>query len=145
MMEIDGSCLCGSVSFEARVDPLQVFICHCTDCQTHSGTAFRTIVRAKSGSFELTSGELKVYEKKAESGATRRLAFCPECGTPIYGGPPTGEAGFLSLRIGPIRQRSELHPVAQVWCRSSQSWLDRLGDLPRIETQPSASGGGSPD
>lgn len=144
MMQIDGSCLCGSVSFEATVDPRRVFICHCTDCQTQSGP-FRTIVGANPGSFELNSGKLKVYEKKAEGGATRRLAFCPDCGTSIYGGPPDGEPGFLSLRVGPIRQRSELHPVAQLWCRSSQSWLEGLGDLPRIATQPRISGDTSPD
>ena len=135
-MKIDGSCICGETRFEADVNPGQVFVCHCTDCQTHSGSAFRTIVRAEQDAFALTAGSVQVYEKRAESGRIRSLAFCPECGTPIYGGPGPGESGFLSLRVGAIRQRDQLRPIAQIWCRSAQPWLDTLGDLPRIETQP---------
>ena len=134
-MRVDGACLCRQVEFEAEVEPSRVLICHCTDCQTHSGSAFRTIVVTNPGSFRLKSGGLKTYQKSAESGRTRRLAFCPECGTAIYGGPPEGEAGPLSLRLGTLRQRDELEPVAQIWCRSSRPWLDRLGELPRIDTQ----------
>jgi hypothetical protein len=138
-MKIDGRCLCGAVAFEAEVNPSQVFICHCTDCQTQSGTSFRTVARAEPGTFRLTSGGVKLYEKRAESGATRRLAFCPECGTSIYGAPAEGEKGWLSLRVGVLRQRDVLRPVAQVWCRSSQAWLDDLRDLPRIDSQPGRS------
>lgn len=141
-MKVDGECLCGSVAFEAEVEPSQVFLCHCDDCQVHSGTAFRTVARAETKSFRLLRGELRVYEKQAESGATRALAFCPECGTPVYGGPGAGESGMLSVRTGALRQRAELAPAAHVWCRSSVGWLDRLGELPRIETQPGLGTGG---
>jgi hypothetical protein len=137
-MNIDGGCLCGSVSFEAEIDPAQVFICHCADCQTHSGSSFRTIVRAAPGSFKITEGSIKQYAKRAESGNLRSLAFCPECGTPIYGGPGPGEEGFMSLRVGAIRQRELLQPKAQLWFRSSQPWLDGLSELPKFDTQPAA-------
>jgi hypothetical protein len=40
-MKIDGRCRCGNITFEAEVDPATVVICHCTDCQTPSGSAFR--------------------------------------------------------------------------------------------------------
>lgn len=133
-MRVDGACLCGHVTFEAEIHPGQVFLCHCTDCQTQSG-AFRAIVRATPGSFVLESGTLKTWEKTADSGRTRRLAFCPECGTSIYGGPGEGEDGVTSLRVGAIRQRAELRPVAQVWYRSAQPWVEHLGELPRLETQ----------
>ena len=43
-MKIDGSCHCGRIRYEAEVDPAKVVICHCTDCQTLSGSAFRTVV-----------------------------------------------------------------------------------------------------
>ncbi len=61
-----------------------MIVCHCTDCQTISGTAFRTVVFAAEGTFKLLSGELKTYVKTAESGALRAQTFCPECGTHIY-------------------------------------------------------------
>ena len=45
-MKISGRCHCGAVRFEAEVDPAEVLICHCTDCQTLSGSAFRTVAVA---------------------------------------------------------------------------------------------------
>ncbi len=135
-MQVDGACLCGAVSFRAEVEPGRVFVCHCTDCQTHSGTAFRTTALTDRDAFELLSGEIREYVKTAESGASRALGFCPACGTALYGGPGPGTRGPLSLRTGALRQRDALPPVAQVWCRSAQAWLERLDKLPRIERQP---------
>jgi len=43
-MRIDGRCHCGYITYEAEIDPEKVMICHCTDCQTLSGSAFRTVV-----------------------------------------------------------------------------------------------------
>jgi hypothetical protein len=40
-MKIDGQCHCGMVSFEATIDPARVSVCHCTDCQTLTGSPFR--------------------------------------------------------------------------------------------------------
>ncbi len=134
-MKVDGACLCGEVSFEAEVDPRLVFVCHCTDCQTHSGSAFRTIAVSERDTFRLLSGEVREYLKRAESGAQRALGFCPSCGTALYGGPGPGERGPLSLRTGVLQQRGSLRPVAQLWCRSAQGWLDELGTLPRVDEQ----------
>jgi hypothetical protein len=58
-------------------------ICHCSDCQTLSGSAFRTVVLTHEDAFKLLTGELKIYVKTGESGTKRPQAFCPECGTPI--------------------------------------------------------------
>ena len=135
-MEIDGACLCGQITYQADIRPERVVICHCTDCQTQSGTTFRTIVSVAPENFRLTSGDLKFYERRGDSGARRVLGFCPDCGTSIYGAPPEGEAGILSLRVGAIRQRDVLRPMVQVWCRSAQPWLSDLDAVPRIDTQP---------
>ena len=41
-MKVSGRCYCGQISFEAAIQPDKVWVCHCTDCQTLSGSAFRT-------------------------------------------------------------------------------------------------------
>lgn len=56
-MKIDGGCHCGFITYEAQIDPEAVAICHCTDCQTLSGSAFRTVVRAEAGAFRLLTGK----------------------------------------------------------------------------------------
>ena len=83
-MKIDGGCHRGHITYEAEIDPDKVVICHCSDCQTLSGAAFRTVVFSKNGGFNLLSEELKIYVKMAESGAQRQQPFCPERGTPMF-------------------------------------------------------------
>lgn len=134
-MKIDGSCHCGQIQFRAEIDPNHVLICHCIDCQTLSGSAYRTVAPAKEGTFEIISGELKKYEKIAESGSIRVQAFCPECGTPIYASPPEGTPGFFGIRVGAIKQREQLIPKFQCWVRSSQHWAQDLSHMPQTETQ----------
>ena len=39
-MKIDGGCHCGYITYEAEIDADKTLICHRTDCQTLSGSAF---------------------------------------------------------------------------------------------------------
>jgi hypothetical protein len=96
-------------------------ICHCTDCQTLSGSAFRTVVPTKEGTFNLLSGEPKVYVKTGESGNKREQTFCPDCGAPIYSAAVGQADKVVVLRIGTLRQRDELIPSDQFWFRSAQA------------------------
>ena len=59
-MKIDGQCHCGYIRYEAEIDPEKVAICNCTDCQTLSGSAFRTVVPSNKGSFKLLKPRLCV-------------------------------------------------------------------------------------
>ncbi|MCT8328890.1 GFA family protein [Albidovulum sediminis] len=135
-MKVDGRCHCGSVRFEAEVDPAKVVICHCTDCQTLSGSAFRTVVPAAEGTFRLLAGRLKRYVKTGESGNEREQTFCPDCGTPVYSAPVGPQPKVVALPVGAIRQRDALVPSDQYWSRSAQAWLRTLADIPARETQP---------
>ena len=132
-MKVDGSCLCGFVTYRTDVDEHSVTICNCTDCQTHSGSAFRVTVQSEESSFQLDSGELKVFVKIAQSGNKRALAFCVVCGTPIYSKSADGKSGFFGLRVGPLRQRGSLIPSTQIWGRSAQSWTDKISEIPKFD------------
>ncbi len=134
-MKIDGGCHCGTLTYEAEVDPDEVFICHCTDCQKISGSAFRTIVPAPEETFRFLTGEPKIYVKTGDSGAERPQAFCPNCGSPIYA-TSVGEAPkIFGIRVGTIRQRDQLRPKAQIWYRSAQDWIMDLGSMRQIEKE----------
>jgi len=134
-MKIDGRCLCGHITYRAEIDPEMVAICHCTDCQTHSASAYG-VVAAITGGFELLTGTMKTYEKIADSGTRRGLTFCPECGTRIYAKTVGEGMGFWGLRVGTITQRAELPPRLQVWCDSALPWVADLRDLPAHARQP---------
>lgn len=126
-MKIDGACHCGFITFEAEIDPDKVLVCHCTDCQTLSGSAYRTVVHTPETSFRLLSGEPKIYVKTAESGNKRELNFCPDCGTPIYATSVEGPPRTLGIRVGAVRQRAELPPKSQYYRRSALDWVMDLG------------------
>ncbi len=130
-MKVDGRCHCGRVTYAAELDPAAILVCHCTDCQTLSGSAFRTVALTKPGGFRLLSGELKTYVKVAESGARRLQRFCPECGSPIHATSDGAEPKVYSLRLGTCTQRAELKPVGQIWCQSALPWLDALPAITR--------------
>ena len=132
-MKIDGGCHCGKITYTAEVDPDKAGICHCTDCQTLSGTAFRVSVAATKENFQL-KGDLKIYVKTAESGAKRAQAFCPDCGTPIYATAAENPQVF-NIRLGTARQRDVLRPKAQGWYRSARDWVNDLSSMPRFEKQ----------
>lgn len=135
-MHITGACHCGKIRYEAEVDPGHTSICHCTDCQVLTGTAFRVSVRAELGTFRITSGVPRVYTKTtAESGTPREQAFCEHCGTPIYATSPGPEPRVYNLRTGAIEQRAQLRPTVQIWARSRVAWLADVLGLPSVEKQ----------
>lgn len=135
-MKVDGGCHCGSIRYEAEVDPATFVICHCTDCQTLTGSAFRTVVATYAGAFKLLSGMPTVYVKTGESGNKREQTFCPVCGTPIYSAPVGEGTKVVALRVGTIRQRDRLIPHEQYWFRSAQAWIPLLPTMKRRDTQP---------
>jgi hypothetical protein len=135
-MHVEGSCHCGHITYEAEVDPDTVGICHCTDCQTLTGSAYRITVRSLKGAFKLLSGRPKIYVKTAESGNQRAHGFCPDCGTPLFA-TTVGIPDIYGIRVGTTRQRQLLTPRRQGWCRSALAWVMNLEALPRAEKQHS--------
>jgi len=131
-MKIDGHCHCGEIAFAAEVDPDALSICHCTDCQTLTGSAFRINIPTAAEDFVLLRGTPKTYVKTAESGNQRRHAFCGNCGTPIYACAVDNPTSY-ALRVGTITQRAAFRPRRQSWRRSALNWVDALATVPASE------------
>jgi hypothetical protein len=134
-MRVQGKCHCGAITYEADVDPDEVSLCNCTDCQMLTGSAFRVSVRARKENFRLLTGQPKVYVKTADSGARRRHAFCPHCGTPVSASADTDDPPQYSLRVGCLAQRAELPPKRRIWCRSALPWSQDVSRVPGIDLQ----------
>lgn len=127
-MQISGQCFCGAIGYEAALDEKQVGVCHCRDCQILSGSAFRMSSIAPVDDFKFTQGEPKYFDKRADSGATRRLAFCGECGTHLCSLPADSDAtsSFVSIRLSTAREFPALHPSFEVFCDSRVAWLEPM-------------------
>ena len=134
-MKIDGRCHCGYITFEAEAEPDKAAICHCADCQSFSGSAFRAIVRVTDNTFRILSGDPTVYVKTADSGAKRAQSFCTRCGSPICATSADEGPKSYTVRLGAVRQRDQFVPKVQIWARSRQPWVDDIASIKSVETQ----------
>jgi hypothetical protein len=135
-MKIEGGCHCGHVRYEAEIDPGQVSICHCTDCQRLTGSAYRVTAITPTRHVRLTANPPKVYRKLGDNGRARLQSFCPECGSPLFTTGEGADAETTGIRLGTIDQRRDLRPSRQIWCRSALGWVGDLAGLPGVDGDP---------
>ena len=133
-LQIDGGCHCGKVGYEANVNPDNVIICHCTDCQANSGAPYRANVLVKAENFKLR-GQPSTYVKTADSGNQRLLAFCRDCGSALYS-TTVEDPQIFNLRLGSVNQRAQLTPRVQGFCRSAMPWAMDIRSIPQLPDPP---------
>jgi hypothetical protein len=143
-MKVHGRCHCGAITYEAEVEPGTMSLCHCRDCQTLTGSAFRANILAPAAGFRMLSGAPREYVKVADSGARRVHAFCGTCGAPVYScgehDPPT-----YSLRVGALDERDALgRPSRELWTRRRLAWMPPLDGVPGFDGQPARSTAAAP-
>ncbi len=125
-MKVDASCHCGSVTYEAEINPDHVVICHCTDCQISSSAPYRVSVFGVPATDIRLQGTPKSYAKTGGSGRQVLVAFCGDCGSALYS---TKDESTFNLRVGAIRQRDQLVPKAQGFCGSGMPWAMNINGI----------------
>lgn len=121
-----GGCQCGRVRYAVQGTIYRLNICHCTDCQRQSGSAFGMSLVIAPDAFRLTAGELKTFELRAASGRTKICAFCADCGVRIY----NRSSALCSVKAGTLDDRSWLSPDGHYWTKSKQRWTALPDDVP---------------
>lgn len=74
-----GGCLCGAVRFTARDVPAKLGVCHCSQCQTWTGSALFE-VSVPEDQVDWVGDTLTTYT----SSDWAERAFCNRCGTGLY-------------------------------------------------------------
>ncbi len=133
MSEREGGCQCGRVRYRIAGEPLMLVACHCTECQKASGSAFGMSLIVPQANVTI-QGELKLFERMADSGRPLKCFFCPECGTRIYHQP--SHAPVINIRAGTLDDRSWLQPKMHAWISSKQPWLPIPEGVATHDTQP---------
>src|SRR5690349_456596 len=135
-MKVDGACTCGTVRIEGELDPETVTLCHCTDCQTGTGTAFRISAPVSGATFKVTGKPTLYIKTTADSGNPRVQAFCPTCGSPLYStSPGEGQQASYMVRVGILAQRDQLMPKKQNWFRSARNWVTGMEGIQKNQKQ----------
>ena len=129
-----GGCQCGAVRYEASGEPLFAAHCQCGDCKKSSGAGHVTAAGFKEDAVKFT-GAAKTFASKADSGATVRRDFCPECGGRIaFRG--DNFAGMVLLMAGSLDDPSPLKPGAALYDKRHVGWDYFDPALPRPPGMP---------
>lgn len=122
-MSRTGRCLCGEVTYSLEGDPIATAVCHCSNCQRVSGSAFSLNIIALEAQLSV-DGTLVAYEETDESGDTVfvRRRFCGSCGSPIVS--EMVQTGLIAVKAGTLDERAELQPTVEVWCVDRQPWVE---------------------
>ena len=130
-----GGCQCGAVRYELTGEPLAPIICHCTECQKQTSSAFGMTLPVAKRDLRLVSGSLKQWRRLADSGRELACYFCPDCGSRVYHSSSLGP-DYWHLKPGTLDDTGWLAPVAQVWTDSAQPWLRLANELVSFPRQP---------
>jgi hypothetical protein len=117
-----GHCLCGSISYRFDAEPETVVLCHCDDCQRHSGAAYSVNVLVARNALKVAGTPRSYRTIGSENGNSRERLFCGDCGSPIF----TilhERPDLVIVKSGTLDDRAGLDPSADVWWRRAQDWL----------------------
>jgi len=123
MGQLDGHCACGNITYTCTGEAMATLLCHCTDCQRQTGTAFSIVVGVERDTLTIEGDTLGVYTTVGEDTkeAVHRQ-FCSNCGSPIVSLPDaTPDLAFI--KAGTLDDRSWLEPEMELWARSAHPYI----------------------
>ena len=132
--KITGGCLCGQIKIEIAAEPVMAVHCHCTDCQKTSGSGHTEHLLFPKAATKI-SGKVSEYRSKADSGNTKTGAFCPNCGSPVYG-TSSGFPDMLTVRAGTLDDPGIFRPQMAVYAVRRPKWDYMDPALPSVDRMP---------
>jgi len=125
---IEGSCLCGQVTFQADELSGSIGHCHCRTCQKAHSSAFSTTARVARKHFRWIRGVELL--KHFESSPGKRRHFCSNCGSHLIA--EWTDRPNVILRMGAVDTDPEKRPAGHIWMSHALSWLEYGSDLPKF-------------
>lgn len=126
--ERSGGCPCGAVRFTCTGVPLNVRVCHCTDCQrVHAAPAVaRALYPHERVRIDGTTGRFRTSR-------TLWRLFCPACGTRVMAWREPG--GVAGVPLAGFDDPFPYPPTAHAFAASRPAW-SVIGDGLRVYDGP---------
>ena len=131
---ISGGCQCGAVRYRLMAEPVMFYLCHCTECQRHTSSAFGESLRVRHGDLEI-DWELALTTRISESGALREGWFCPACGVRVVHG-SRNQGELVNIKAGTLDDTSWLVPAGHIWTHAKQPFVTIGADELTYDRQP---------
>ena len=132
-MSIEGGCLCGAVRYRCE-EEVGGGHCHCVDCRKTSGTGHGSHMIVPEAGFSV-SGELKFYDRPADSGNMISRGFCPTCGSPVFSR-NSAMQGMVFVRASSLDDPNHFRPMMVVYTDRAAIWDKMDQDLPSFAAMP---------
>jgi hypothetical protein len=114
-----GGCACGAIRYEVNAEPIAMFNCHCRDCQQMTGGAYTPVVYVPAKAFKLTKGAPCFYNTSSEAMGDNKRAFCPECGSRLFGAITEQARGITASSLD---DPTLFKPQFEIWTSEAQPW-----------------------
>jgi hypothetical protein len=134
-LPMTGGCPCGAIRYEIASFPLLLYACNCTDCQRQSGSALAMTMPVRAKDFHIRQGQPKGWRHPSPTGADVTSWFCDDCGGRIYG-ERKGRPEIMTVRAGTLDDTAWLVPVAHMFLRSAQPWVQPAAGAECHDTAP---------
>jgi hypothetical protein len=130
-----GGCQCGAIRYTLRNDPLTLYVCHCTECQKQSSSAFGMSMTVLRTDVDITQGTLATFERPANHGHRVECTYCADCGSRLFHA-TSRRPDHMNIKPGTLDDTQWLKPVAHVWTGSAQPWVTIPNDMLTFSAQP---------
>ena len=110
-----GGCQCGAVRYEISSPPVDLYVCHCRECQKQSSSAFGISAIFRRADFRLTQGAVKSWTRPTDTGRRLRCVFCPDCGSRIWHERESEVLPTISVKGGSLDQPVDLAAAVHIW------------------------------
>ena len=125
---INGSCLCGAVTFEADAVYRMYLYCFCSRCRKKSGSAHSANLFLDNDKFRWLSGEEHVVNYKLPEAEGITNCFCKTCGCRM---PRVTDKG-VSIPAGSLNGTPDKEPDKCIYWDSRADWLPSRDHLPKV-------------
>jgi hypothetical protein len=117
-----------------REEPIAFYLCHCTDCQAESGSAFGQSMHVRREALDSVEGEMAQHTIEGNDGRRVIMNHCPNCLTVLWAENPEIQQ-LRGLNSGTLENTGDLEPYGNMWTRSARSWAS-MAPGPCFEQQP---------
>lgn len=127
-----GSCLCGTIVYEADGLDMPILHCHCVTCRKAHAAPFASTAGVDREHFRWLEGKknLSYYE----SSPGKRRYFCSDCGSHLVAS--RSSQAHVVLRVATLDEDPYVRPLAHIWTSQDAAWLECDETLPSYPYLP---------
>ncbi len=131
---INGSCLCGAITWTVK-GPFEAFhLCHCSRCRKGTGSAHAANIFTRPENITWLQGQDLI--KRFELPEAKRFSkcFCTQCGSTVPYVSRTGEV--LLIPAGSLDEDPEIRPQDNIFWDDRAPWYDEGVESTKFAAYP---------